>query len=120
MIGEWADASTWGPWVLLSMGIAATFFWRGLGTAIAARIDPESALLQWITCVAYALLAGLIGRILIFPVGILEQTEMSDRLGATAIGYALFFVFRRSIAAGTLGAAGVLMAVVWARGVGML
>lgn len=120
MIGAWSDASTWAPWVLLSMGIAATFFWRALGTSIAARIDPESALLQWITCVAYALLAGLIGRILIFPVGILEQTELVDRLGATVFGYVLFIALKRSIAAGTLGAAGLLMAVVWARGAGML
>ena len=47
------------PWLLLFMAIAATYLWRGLGTAIAAHIDPESALFQWIACVAYGLLAAL-------------------------------------------------------------
>ena len=107
------------PWVLLGLAIAATYFWRGLGATIAARIDPESGLFQWIACVAYGLLAGLISRIVVMPVGLLAETETLDRLVATACGFALFYAFRRNVGVGTLSAAGVFMALVWARGEGI-
>jgi len=108
------------PWGLLFMAIAATYLWRGLGTVIAARIDPDSALFQWIACVAYGLLAALISRILFLPVGLLERTEMVDRLGATAFGFLLFFAFKRNIGLGTLSAAAAFLLLVWARGQGIL
>jgi branched-subunit amino acid transport protein len=114
------NVSDWAPWTLLFLAIGGTYLWRGLGTAIAARIDPDSDFLQWIACVAYALLAGLIARILVLPVGILEDTRLVDRLGATAIGFVLFFIFKRHVGVGTLSAAGVFMMLVWARGQGVL
>ena len=114
------SVTEWAPWTLLFLAIAGTYFWRGMGTAIAARIDPDSELLQWVACVAYALLAGLIARILVFPVGILEETELVDRLGATAMGFVLFFIFRRHVGVGTLSAAGIFMVLVWARGQGII
>lgn len=114
------SVTEWAPWTLLFLAIAGTYLWRGLGTAIAARIDTESEFLQWISCVAYALLAGLIARILVFPVGILEETELVDRMGATAIGFALFFIFRRHVGVATISAAGAFMLLVWARGQGII
>jgi hypothetical protein len=97
------------PWLLLFMAIAATYLWRGLGTAIAAHIDPESALFQWIACVAYGLLVGL-----------LEKSELVDRLGAITFGFCLFFLFKRNVGIGTLSAAGAFMVLVWARTQGIL
>ncbi len=120
MSGGIAEMSTTGVWALLFLAIASTYLWRGLGTVIAARINPESRLLQWVSCVAYGLLAALISRILFLPVGVLENTELIDRLGATAFGFLLFFTFRRHIGAGTLGAAGAFMLLVWARTQGIL
>ncbi len=106
-------------WGLLLLAIAATYLWRGLGTVIAARIDPESRLFQWIACVAYGLLAALISRIVFLPVGILEKTELVDRLGGVVIGFIVFLIFKRHIGVGTLTAAGVFMALVWSRGQGL-
>ncbi|MBO6521765.1 MAG: AzlD domain-containing protein [Rhodospirillales bacterium] len=114
------EMSATGIWALLFLAIASTYLWRGLGTMIAARIDPESRVLQWVSCVAYGLLAALISRILFLPVGVLEDTLLVDRLGATAFGFLLFFVFKRHIGAGTLGAAGAFMLLVWARTHGIL
>lgn len=120
MSGAVADASSWAPWLLLVMAVAATYVWRFLGAAFGAYIDPEGELFKWVACVAYAIVAGLVARILIMPVGILEKTETVDRLGATAGGFVLFFLFRRNIAVGTLSAAGFMMALVWARSEGIL
>ena len=89
------------PWVLLIMAI-------------------ESEFLQWIACVAYGLLAGLISRIIFLPVGLLDNTELVDRLGATVFGFVLFVIFKRNIAVGTLSAAGLFMLLVWLRTQGIL
>ena len=107
-------------WMLLLLAIASTYLWRGLGTVIAARIDPESKLFQWIACIAYGLLAALISRIVFLPVGILEKTELIDRLGAVVFGFIVFFIFKRHIGLGTLSSAGMFMVLVWARGQGFL
>ena len=36
------SVSEWAPWTLVFLAIAGTYLWRGVGTAIAARIDPEA------------------------------------------------------------------------------
>ena len=108
------------PWVFLIMAIFATYLWRGMGAVIAARIDPESEFLQWIACVAYGLLASLISRIIFLPVGLLDNSELVDRLGATVFGFVLFVIFKRNIAVGTLSAAGLFMLLVWLRTQGIL
>lgn len=120
MSGAGENLAASAPWVLLFMAIAATYLWRGMGAVIAARVDPESKFLQWVACVAYGLLAALISRIVFLPVGILEKTELVDRLGATAFGFAVFYLFKKHIGLGTLSAAGAFMVLVWARGQGIL
>ncbi len=37
---------------------------RGLGGLLSGRINPQSAMLEGVSCVAYALVAGLIARII--------------------------------------------------------
>lgn len=83
----------------------ATYVWRGAGAALARRIGGGAAF-EWFSCVAYAMLAALIARIILLPVGILAEAPAVDRIGATAFGLVLFFAFRRHVFAGTL--AGVL------------
>ncbi len=108
------------PWFVLILCIAATFVWRALGVGVAARIDPNGALFQWFSCVAYAMLAGLITRILVFPVGTLEQTETIDRIIAMIAGFILFFLLRRNIFAGTGTAFLVFLVLSYMRHTGMI
>ncbi len=119
-MGDWANAQTWSPLTLVFMAAAATYLWRAIGTTIAAKIDPESDMFQWIACVAYGLFAGLIARIIVFPVGVLEQSAMIDRLGAMALGFLVFFLTRRNIFVATFTAAGVFLLVTWLRAEGVL
>lgn len=119
-MGDWSNAQTWSPMVLALMAAAATYLWRAIGTTIAAKIDPDSDLFQWIACVAYGLFAGLIARIIIFPVGVLEQSVMIDRVGAMVLGFIVFFLTRRNIFAATFTAAGVFLLVTWLRTEGVI
>lgn len=107
-------------WGLLAVVSLATYVWRATGVVIAARIKPDGRLSQWFTCVAYGMLAGLISRIMLMPVGILAHTPLVDRLAALGCGFALFVLFRRAMLHGVVGAVGVFMVLAAIRGYGIL
>ncbi len=54
-------------WSIVLGCAAATFLWRGLGVAVVRRIDADGAIFQWVNCVSYAMVAGLIFRMIILP-----------------------------------------------------
>jgi branched-subunit amino acid transport protein len=109
------DAAFWGPVLIIVVGAAATYFWRALGVLLSGRIDPEGALFQWTACIAYALLAALVARMILFPTGPLAQTPMIDRLVAAALAFAIFFVSRRNMLLGVGVGAGVLVLATYGR-----
>lgn len=88
--------------VVLACGLA-TFAWRALGVVVVRRIDPRGAFFQWITCVSYAMVAGLIFRMLFLPESELAGVSLPIRLAAIAFAFAAFFVFGRRLVAGVLG-----------------
>lgn len=107
-------------WLLLLLAVAATYLWRGLGVALSARIDPQGATFQWVSCVSHAMLAGLIARMIVLPLGGLAVTPLVDRLAALVLGFAVYFLARRNtlaaVAAGTL----LFMALATARAAGWM
>lgn len=110
------SAELWGILLLVS---AATYVWRGIGTAIAARINPGGDLSQWFSCVAYGMLAGLIARILVLPVGVLAETPLIDRLVALAAGFMMFFAFKRAMLPGMISAVSVFVVLAASRANGI-
>lgn len=84
-------------WLLLGGAIAGTYIWRGLGVVFASRIDPAGPVFQWITCVSYAMLAGLIARMVLLPVGPLTETPLAYRVAGIAVGFAVFYLLGRRI-----------------------
>ncbi|MEK9811432.1 MAG: AzlD domain-containing protein [Bordetella sp.] len=62
--------------------IFATYLWRGLGVLLSGRINVETELFKWVTCVTYAMVAALVVRIIILPVGLLEEVPLLVRLVA--------------------------------------
>jgi branched-subunit amino acid transport protein len=91
-----------GPALAVTVAALASFGWRALGVGFANRINPEGPLFRWFTCVSYAILAGLLTRLLILPLGDLAQVDLAIRLGAAGIGAAAFFATRRNILIGVL------------------
>ena len=89
-----------GLWSLVLAAIAATYVWRFLGTVFAKQIDPEGALFQWVTCVSYAMLAGLISRMVFIPVGSLIEVPLWIRVAGLVVGLVVFFLARRVVLAG--------------------
>ncbi len=102
------------PFVVMGIAAAATYSWRALGVALSGRIDPNGAVFEWVGCVAYALLAALIARMIVLPIGPLEQTALAARVAAAAIALAIFFATRRNLALGVAAGAGALVLLTWA------
>ncbi|HSD34998.1 MAG TPA: AzlD domain-containing protein [Alphaproteobacteria bacterium] len=88
------------PAALLLVAAAATYVSRGLGVMLAGRIDPAGPLFAWVGLVTYALLAGLIARMILLPIGALQETTLLARLAATALAAGVFFATRRNLLLG--------------------
>ncbi len=109
------DSGPLWPYVLMTVGALATYFWRGLGVAISGRVNAGSRLFEWVACVAYALLAGLIARMIILPSGPLAEAASADRIAAAVVALAIFFLTRRNVGLGVAAGAGALVLMTWGR-----
>jgi len=93
-------------WLLLAACALATYFWRWLGVLISGRLDGESEAFAWVTCVAYAMIAGLVARILVLPTGALAEASLLERAsGSAAALVAYFWLTRRNLFAGVAAGA---------------
>lgn len=103
-------------WLLLLACGAATYLWRGLGVLLSGRINPQSAMFEWVSCVAYALVAGLIARIIVMPSGLLGQTELLDRLLACAVAFMAYRLARRNMFVGLVCGVAFFIGAAYVRG----
>lgn len=87
-------------WPYLLVGALATYLWRCLGVLLSGRINADSALLRWFTAVAYAMLAGLIARLIILPAGPLSHVALWERSAAAIAALIVYLLTRRSIICG--------------------
>ena len=58
----------------------ATFISRFMGALTSEKVSVKSKVFQWFNCVAYSTLAALLGRMIIFPAGVLSDSELMIRL----------------------------------------
>ena len=89
-------------WVIVLACSAATFVWRALGVLVVRRIDANGAFFRWITCVSYAMVAGLIFRMIVMPESELANVSLPIRVGAVAIAFGAYFLFKRRLVAGVV------------------
>lgn len=88
-----------------------TYAWRGLGVALAKGLDVDGELFRWVSCVAFAMIAGLLSRVILMPSGAMAATGLAERLIASACALAAYFLFtRRNLFVGVSAGAGALVA----------
>ena len=93
-------------WILLAACGAATYLWRGPGVLLAAGIDPRRPAFTWVACVAYAIIAGVVSRMLVMPTGELAELTWGERTLGSGTALAVYFwLTRRNLFAGTLAGA---------------
>jgi branched-subunit amino acid transport protein len=88
--------------ILLVAGVIPNQIWRMLGLWFGGGIDEGSELLVWVRAVATAILAGVIAEILVQPPGALAGVPGWLRYVSVVIGFAVFWVSRRSTLAGVI------------------
>ena len=89
-------------WLIVLACGAATFFWRALGVLVTRRIDANGAFFRWVTCVSYAMVAGLIFRMIVMPESELASVSLPIRVGAVVIAFGAYFLFKRRLVAGVV------------------
>ena len=74
----------------------ATFLSRFLGAVSSQGIKETSKIFKWFNCLAYATLAALIARTIIFPVGVLNEAGYLIRFVVVILSLVVFFVSKRN------------------------
>ena len=74
----------------------ATFLSRFLGVVSSQGIKETSKLFRWFNCLAYATLAALIARTIIFPAGVLIESTYYSRLIVVLLSLFVFFISNKN------------------------
>lgn len=110
-------ASQWWPYAfILIAGWLATDLWRFLGVLSSSAISEDSTALQLVRAIATALVAAVIARLVLYPTGSLELIPTWARVGGLMLGFATYFLARRSIVLGIVASQIVLLAGAWEAG----
>ena len=80
----------------------ATFSSRFLGALTSEKVSVKSKVFQWFNCVAYSTLAALLGRMIIFPAGVLSDSDLLYRLIVLACCIFIFINSKKNLVIPTI------------------
>ena len=75
----------------------ATYLSRFLGVISAEKIKETSKWFRWFNCLAYSTLAALIARAIIFPAGILSETDYLIRFIVIIVSVLIFYLTKKNL-----------------------
>ena len=75
----------------------ATYLSRFLGVASSAKIKETSKIFKWFNCIAYATLAALIARMIVFPAGVLSESAIFLRFIVIMSAIILFLITKKNL-----------------------
>jgi branched-subunit amino acid transport protein len=81
---------------------SATFISRFMGALTSEKVSVKSKIFQWFNCVAYSTLAALLGRMIIFPAGVLAESELFIRIAVLVICIIIFIVSKKNLVLPTI------------------
>ena len=90
----------------------ATFLSRFLGALTSQGIKETSKLFKWFNCLAYATLAALIARTIIFPAGVLIESSYYSRSIVVFLSLFVFFISKKNFVYPTIFSA-ICMAIIY-------
>ena len=89
----------------------ATFLSRFLGALTSQGIKETSKLFKWFNCLAYATLAALIARTIIFPADVLIEASYYSRSIVVFLSLFVFFISKKNFVYPTIFSA-ICMAII--------
>ena len=69
---------------------------------ISEKVSVNSKIFQWFNCVAYSTLAALLGRMIMFPAGVLAESELFIRIAVLIICIIIFIVSKKNLVLPTI------------------
>ncbi len=109
-----SSATIW--WSILGASFV-TYASRGFGVLLSGRINTDGPLFRWVSAVAYALLAALIARLVVVPLGPLAATTLMARLASCGFALAVYLGSRNNLMLG-VAAGGASLALLRVAGLG--
>tara|TARA_B100000927_G_C16199921_1_gene363098 strand:+ start:209 stop:535 length:327 start_codon:yes stop_codon:yes gene_type:complete len=80
----------------------ATFISRFMGALTSEKVSVKSKVFQWFNCVAYSTLAALLGRMIIFPAGVLDESTLIERVFVLVICILVFIFSKKNLVIPTI------------------
>jgi branched-subunit amino acid transport protein len=80
----------------------ATFISRFMGALTSENVSVKSKIFQWFNCVAYSTLAALLGRMIIFPAGVLDESTLIVRVFVLVICILVFIFSKKNLVIPTI------------------
>ncbi|MEY3170254.1 MAG: hypothetical protein RL306_598 [Pseudomonadota bacterium] len=84
-------------YIAILITAVATYLPRFLGVFSSDFVNEDGKLFKFVSCISYGILAALISRILIHPVGALEQTSIYIRLLVVAVTIIALLVTKKNV-----------------------
>ena len=75
----------------------ATYLSRFLGVVSSEKIKENSKWFRWFNCLAYSALAALIARTIIFPAGILSESDNLIRFIVIFASILIFYLTKKNL-----------------------
>ena len=80
----------------------ATYISRFMGALTSEKVSVKSQIFKWFNCVAYSTLAALLGRMIIFPAGVLADSELIIRLIVFFTCIVIFIISKKNLVIPTI------------------
>ena len=87
----------------------ATYSSRFLGVLTSEKINENSKIYRWFNCLAYSTLAALISRMIIFPAGVLAESDYFIRFIVIIISILIFYITKKNLVYPTVFSAIILL-----------
>ena len=80
----------------------ATFISRFMGALTSEKVSVKSKIFEWFNCVAYSTLAALLGRMIIFPAGVLADSDLLIRIFVLVLCILVFIFSKKNLVIPTI------------------
>ena len=80
----------------------ATYISRFMGALTSEKVSVKSKIFKWFNCVAYSTLAALLGRMIIFPAGILNESDIFLRILALIACVVIYLLSKKNLVIPTI------------------
>jgi branched-subunit amino acid transport protein len=81
------EVSVLQSWGALAIAAAGTYACRAVGVMVSEKIQQDSEFFRWLSAVTYALVAALVVRMVLLPIGPLATVPVSLRLGFCGVSW---------------------------------